>query len=304
MHQPSKLVAVAFMAAVLSACSMHGSTVPVVPQGPQNPAQGVAQQYSLNGAQNGPRIMLPRSAHVIVNPNLSGLLNYNGGPIEKYPKLYVVFWHFSTDPTGERKYLKAFLNGVGGSAWLQTTHQYYESVRGHITNPVGQLKGAWNDPSSIPSAPSDYQIQQEAARLATHFGFDQDASYVVATEHGHNTPGFGTQFCAYHGAFNSGSNVIAYTNLPYITDAGANCGENIVNPGPAGVNDGVSIVEGHEYAESETDPQPISGWYGPQGEIGDICAWIMLQNTVLSTGTFATQPLYSDTKKACVQHTP
>jgi serine protease len=280
---------------------MHGSTVPAVPTGSQNPgSQGMADRYTMNGVH----IMLPRSAGHVTNPDLTGLLHYNGGPIEKYPKVFVVYWGFTTDPTGEKKYLHAFLSGLGGSAWMQTTHQYYETVRGHITNPTGQLKGEWKDLSNIPNQPSDFQIQQEAAKAVTHYGFDPDASYVVATAHNHNTPGFGTQFCAYHGAFSSGGNAIAYTNLPYITDAGQNCGENIVNPGPSGVNDGVSIVEGHEYAESQTDPQPISGWYGPQGEIGDICAWMNLQNTQLPTGSFATQPLYSDRKAACVQHTP
>lgn len=68
---------------------------------------------------------------------------------------------------------------------------------------------------------------------------------------GHSTPGFGISFCAYHRAIAADPNV-TYTNLPYMTDAGTNCG-NSVN-GSNGKLDGVSIVEGHELAEVITDP--------------------------------------------------
>jgi hypothetical protein len=299
MYQPGKLVVVALMAAALSACSTQGSSIPAVqaPSGPQSQGSQMASRYVLNGVH----IMLPRGAY---GPDLSGQLNYNGGPIEKHPKVFVVYWGFKTDPTHEQPYLHRFLKGLGGSRWLATDKQYYETARGHILNPVGQLKGEWNDNSAVPSQPTDSDVINEAERLVTHVGFDQDASYVVATPHNHNTGGFGSQFCAYHGAFSDSHGVVAYTNLPYMTDAGGNCGENIVNPGPAGVNDGVSIVEGHELAETQTDPQPPSGWIGGGGEIGDLCAWQGLLNTTLTTGKFATQPLWSDTANACVQHTP
>jgi hypothetical protein len=46
---------------------------------------------------------------------------------------------------------------------------------------------------------------------------------------------------------------LLFTSLPYMTDAGSACGEDSVN-GPNGTLDGVSIVEGHEMAESITDP--------------------------------------------------
>src|SRR5581483_5726673 len=49
-------------------------------------------------------------------------------------------------------------------------------------------------------------------------------------------------------------------DIPYQTDAGANCGQNFVNSGSAGLLDGVSIVGGHEFAEAATDPNPGLGW--------------------------------------------
>ena len=50
---------------------------------------------------------------------------------------------------------------------------------------------------------------------------------------------------------------IAYTNLPYITDAGASCGANFNG---LGATAGVTIVSGHEMAETVTDQFPSSGW--------------------------------------------
>ncbi|HLX50593.1 MAG TPA: hypothetical protein VKS82_19880 [Streptosporangiaceae bacterium] len=119
---------------------------------------------------------------------------------------------------------------------------------------------------------------------------------MVATPTGHFTNGFGTRWCACHGAVAAAPN-ITYTNLPYMTDAGAACGEGSVNN--PGTLDGVSIVEGHELAEAITDPL-LNAWFDNQGfEIGDKCAWINLHNIATSRGNFAVQPLWSNRISGC-----
>jgi hypothetical protein len=307
MNQHLKIAAVGLFAFALTACSGVGGSLP----GPTQNAPSQSQSIS-----NGPGIDISH-AHIMrtrfsqnVIPNLPHL-TYRNGAIDRTPAIYVVYWGFNvsgSDPSGEQAYMTSFLNGVGGSKWIATDKQYYQIVGGvkqHIQNPIGQLKGTWVDPSSVPNSPTQAQVETEAAAAEAHFGYNKYASYVVATPHGHNTPGFGSQFCAFHWQKATGGGTVAYTDLPYMTDAGGNCGANILNPGPAGLLDGVSIVEGHELSETQTDPFPFSGWYdNANGEIGDICAWINIQNTVLSTGTFATQPLWSNKAGACVQHTP
>jgi serine protease len=310
MHHNLKLAAVGLAALSLAACSGNGASMPGLSQ----TGQSITHRDSggTGGSIDATKVHIMRTATMQrPAPNAPQTLRYGGGPVEHKPKIYVVYWGFNvsgSDPSGEQTYMTAFLNGVGHSAWLNTDHQYYEIVGGitkKIRNPIGQLKGTWVDPSSVPSQPSDAQIQAEAASAEGHFGYQKDGSYVVATPHNHNSPGFGTQYCAYHGAATSPGGVISYTNLPYMTDAGQNCGQNFVNPGPSGLLDGVSIVEGHELAESQTDPTPSNGWYNFQyGEIGDICAWQGLANTVLTTGTFAVQPLWSNAASACVLHSP
>ena len=172
-----------------------------------------------------------------------------------------------------------------------------------ISNPTSQLKGYWYDSNPVPQHPTDQEIANEAMRGVNHFGYDRNAEYIVATPHGHWTNGFaagGGGWCAYHGAIGYANSFVSYTNLPYIPDGGTSCGANAVNLGTAGLLDGVTIVGGHEYAESLTDPEPNNAWSDvEQYENGDKCAWIMTgpgatADVTLSTGTFAVQSLWSN----------
>lgn len=305
MNNPLRLAAIGIAAAALAACSGAGSSVPGIVHGPAPSNQSHVVLQSVPGLDL-TKVHVMKTVQgqksVGVIPNAAQTLTYFGGNVLTKPAVYVVYWGFGkrgSDGAGEQKYLTNFLTGVGGSTWESLLTQYYQNGPVYITNPSGQLKGTWVDSSSIPTHPTDAQIQAEAAKAVTHFGYSANASYVVATSHGHNTLGFGSSFCAYHG-FTSGS--ASYTNLPYIHDAGASCGENFVNGGTKGNLDGVSIVEGHEYAESITDPNPPTGWYNNSyGEIGDICAWMKppAGDIVLSTGSFAVQGLWSNQSSAC-----
>jgi hypothetical protein len=249
-----------------------------------------------------PHYMRTLRAGAAVRPNTG--LSYGGGYTQHPPHILLTFWGWGSDPSGEKPYLQRFLKGIGGSAWLGVVTQYYGPPGHFITNPHHQLIGLWNDTSAIPVSPSDSDIANEALKTAAHFNkINQNISYVIATPTGHNSPGFGSSFCAYHGKVADNNVLLAYTNLPYMTDAGQNCGEDFVNPAPAGNLDGVSIVEGHELAETQTDPNYFTGWNsGSLGEIGDACAWQNLGNTNLPTGMFAVQPLWSNAAGGCVRN--
>jgi hypothetical protein len=241
------------------------------------------------------RPIAPRPGHGQVPAASTGNLINHGGPVETAPRVFVVFWGWTSDTSGEQPYLTRFLSSVGGTTWLSTVNQYGAGSSGNL------LAGTWSDSASVPTRPTDSQIQAEAARAASHFGAGTslNVEIVVATPHGHSTRGFGTQFCAYHGTVSSDPNV-TYTDLPYMTDAGSSCGEDSVN-GSSGLLDGVSIVEGHELAETITDPL-LNAWFDSSGaEIGDKCAWINLGDISTSGGTFAVQPLWSNAAGGCVR---
>jgi len=102
-----------------------------------------------------------------------------------------------------------------------------------------------------------------------------------------------------HSSTSSSYGNIAYTNLPYITDAGGSCGANFNGLGP---NAGITIVGGHEMAETITDQFPSSGWLDSNGaENGDKCAWITSGQgasaivTFPNGSTFPVQSLWSNT---------
>lgn len=222
-------------------------------------------------------------------------LLYNGGTggigVETAPKIYLVFWGSqwnNNDPSGEAGILESFLGVVGGSSWLNSVTQYCQGVASGTEfcngagtpagNQAGMLVGYWYDSASAaPSKPRQSQLAAEAVRAAQYFGntaagSNNTTQYVIATATGNSASGFGRQYCAWHSYTSSSYGNIAYTNLPYITDAGASCGANFNGLGP---NAGITIVEGHEAAETITDQFPSSGWLDSGGaENGDKCAWI------------------------------
>ena len=234
-----------------------------------------------------------------------GNLNYGGGPIQAAPKMYVVYWgsawNGSGDPDGMKAQLNNFLGHVGGTSWNNTVTQYYQTnPSANAGNPANNFGGSYVDTSSSPpKSPSQSQMAAEAVKAAAHFGdYSVGAQYVVAMPHGISPSGFKRSYCAYHSSTTANGSTISWTNLPYLPDAGSGCGANSVS----GVLDGVSIVEGHEMAEAETDPHPSSGWTDSSGaEIGDKCAWVNLQETSLNGVNFPTQPLWSNKTSSCVQ---
>jgi hypothetical protein len=238
----------------------------------------------------------------------------------------------SGDPSGVAPYLQEFFKGLGtdGETWSGTATQYCDGVAvgaqscpasntEHVAYPTGgALSGVWVDESTAsPAAATGHQLGVEAVNAAAHFGnttqaLNRDAQYVIISPHGTDPDNYETQgFCAWHdyngdstlsgGPVTSPYGDIAFTNLPYIPDAGASCGENFVNSGSAGLLDGVSIVEGHEYTETITDQNPAGGWTDSSGEeIGDKCAWITpgtsggAADLTLATGSYAVQSMWAN----------
>jgi Putative Ig domain len=237
---------------------------------------------------------------------------------------------YSGDTKGMAPDLEAFFSGLGTNSetWSGVATQYCQGVAvgtfscpanvPHVGYPSGgAFAGAWEDTSSAaPHQATAAQLATEAENAAGHFGNTTQASnanneYFIVSPTGTQPDGFNTpsgNFCAWHdytgdssiGTVNQPNGMLAFTNMPYVTDAGASCGENFVNAGSAGTLDGVTIVGGHEYTETITDQFPAGGWTDSSGsEIGDKCAWISsgqgaAQNVTLATGSFAIQSMWAN----------
>jgi hypothetical protein len=240
----------------------------------------------------------------------------------------------SGDPVGMAPRLQQLMKGIGaaGELWSGVATQYCEGVpKGtqtcpdsapHVAYPTGgALAGVWLDNgSAAPASATERQLGVEAITAASHFGntspgLNRNAQYVVVSPHGTTPDGFNTPkggFCAWHdwngdptlvgGPIPSTVGDIAFTNLPYVTDAGGSCGAGFVNT--PGQLDGVTIVEGHEYIETITDQNPAGGWTDASGEENaDKCAWLKTgpgasANVLFTTGSFAMQSSWANDASA------
>jgi serine protease len=249
---------------------------------------------------------------------------------------------FSGDPkTGAPVVQKLFKGlGTGGESWSGVMTQYCDGSlvpkgatscpagAAHVQYPTnGALAGVWYDPSvASPTNATAKQLGDEAVRAAAHFGnttaaSNRDAQYVVLSPTGTHPDGFNTasgNFCAWHD-YNGDPYVgstspygdIAFTNMPYVMDMGTSCGQNFVNAGSTGTDDGYSMVEGHEYAETITDQNPAGGWTNTTSrtysgeENADECAWISpgsaggAGNVSTTAGSFAMQATWSNDTNRC-----
>lgn len=245
---------------------------------------------------------------------------------------------FSSDTSGAAPYLQKLFKGIGtgNELWSGTMTQYCDgsgvsvgattcpSGSSHVGYPTGgALAGVWYDNSaSEPQTASGHQLAVEAINAAGHFGnttasSNRFAQYVVLSATGTNPDNWLTGgFCAWHdyngdttlsgGAASSSFGDIAFTNMPYVLDQQASCGENFVNGGSAGTLDGFSIVNGHEYSETVTDQNPAGGWTSATtgGENADECAWISSgqgasANVTMGNGTYAMQSSWSNDTNEC-----
>ena len=242
-----------------------------------------------------------------VKPSASPQLTYHGGiggvGVERAPAVYLVYWGsqwgtdavdsngthtFGNDPAGVAPYQQQFFAGLGtGESWSASTTQFCQGVAsGSVTcttsssavfagQPAKALAGVLADNAvAAPSHPTQTQLGQEAVRAAQLLGPVDltNVQFVINTARGNSSAGFGSQYCAWHSSVFGPNGNVAYTNFPYMPDAGASCGAGFVNAGSQ--LDGVSIVGGHEYAETITDQFPNGGWLDSAGaENGDKCAW-------------------------------
>jgi hypothetical protein len=290
------------------------------------PAAVLAAAALLTASPAGAQASTPHALHPhgVTPAATGGNLAYGGGNVATSPTVYIVYWGsqwgsgstITNDPNGLAPLQLSFFQHAYGSgdSWSTSQTQYCQGVAtgttqcngagtavGHPSaNPVG---GTWLDSGvKAPNRPGSSAIAAEAVRAASHFGVSGDnVQIIVDVPHGVSPQGFKTSYCAWHDhttASNGGD--LPYTNMPYVPDAGSSCGAGFVSGGVDSASEGVTIVGGHEYAETLTDPAPSSGWVDSAGsETGDKCAWISSgqgASTVVNMNgsSYAVQSLWSN----------
>lgn len=257
-------------------------------------------------------VVPPRTAHPAKAAQAQTDLQYNGGPVQHSPHVYLLLWGPNWSGSSPAfDYMDSLYSGLGVTPqddWSTTTSQYGDGS-GQPQFGSSVFEGAWQDSSTPPDPVTGSDLSSEATGFINAVSVPDlaDAQIVIMSQSGTCfSDGFagscgstssGGGYCAWHSSTGS----VSFTNLPYQLDAGGACGENWINSGSAGTYDGFSTVGGHEYAESVTDPQ-LNAWFDANGaEIGDKCAWTSPAGDVaLSTGSFAMQSLWSNAAGGCV----
>ncbi|HEV3152792.1 MAG TPA: hypothetical protein VGZ02_03200 [Candidatus Baltobacteraceae bacterium] len=212
---------------------------------------------------------------------------FNGYVQSNFANVFIDFWGWGTNTNSAyAANLINFVKSIGLSPWLQTVTQYSNAGNG-----PGMFIGSWYDNTSSPPDPLGLgPLQNEAQTAQLHFGFPENAEYIIVLPPGRDDYRFVSgNACAWHADYNSGTGHIEFISLDFNAD----------NPvcSPDGLLGTETIIAGHEIAETETDAQ-FNGWNdGTAGdnEIGDKCAWYRVANETFPNGqSFDVQSLWSN----------
>ena len=235
------------------------------------------------------------------------LITYHGGAVMNTPTVYLIWygnWNQTngTDTAAGQIIVRDFVFGLNNSG-------YYQINTSFATNngsPTGSVAtGAeTSDAYSQGSKLSDSKVQLVVSSAISSGRLPKDTSglyFVLTSSDVAEISGFCTKYCGWHTAATIGGSNIKYSFVGNSARCLTSCAAQQVGPnGNPGV-DGMISVLAHELEETNTDPNPRSGWADSNGaENGDKCAWTFGQNvSVLPTGAYfnMTLPTSSNTSR-------
>jgi len=232
-------------------------------------------------------------------------LTYHGGPVITSAKVVFIFWgpSFVDASSPDHLYaqtLQAFRDQFGTTLEYNVITQYSGIQQANL----GSGTPDRFDTSTPPTNVTDAIVQGEvSAYLASHAFNDSTIYEVVIPSASYSSDGGATScggpnltYCAYHGYFNSGSNVVKYSIEPYPSCSGCQL------PGWSDVQNQEHFVC-HETREAVTDGQ-VNAWYDSSSgyEADDKCAWS--PTPFIGTGGYAYQYEWSNATSSCVPTLP
>ncbi len=242
-----------------------------------------------------------------VNPRVTTTnLTYHGGPVITSAKVVFIFWgpSFANASSPDHLYaqtLQSFRNQYGTTPEYNVITQY----SGIQLASLGAGTPDLFDTSTPPTDVTDAIVQAEVDAYLANHAFDNSTIYEVVTpSSSYSSDGSGATscggpnlaYCAYHGSFSSGSNVIKYSIEPY-----PSCGGCQV-PGWSDVQNQEHFVT-HETREAVTDELGNAWWDDSTGEeADDKCAWD--PTPFIGTGGYAYQYEWSNAVSSCIQSLP
>ena len=291
----SRILQAAMIALTAWGCGPTESTTDKTPLGASEASFGARAHIMPFGA-----VEKPGSA--TATPSVK----YYGGPVISNVNVYAVYWNSSVNYQSQ---IPGFFSTITAGSYFQWLTEYdtptqsigYGTFAGSIVD-TGAPTGKTID---------DTAIQAEVARLINAGTLPNNASGnnlfmfyfppgVTVTMQGSKSC---EQFCAYHSAFQQGSQDVFYGVIP---NQGGSCAGGCGNG--ATQFDNTTSVSSHELVESVTDgavglatsyASPLAWYDKTNGEIADICN--AQQDTVEG---YTVQLIWSTKQGACVDSLP
>ncbi|MGO9249357.1 MAG: hypothetical protein ACLP7W_12355, partial [Solirubrobacteraceae bacterium] len=152
-----------------------------------------------------------------------GPVEWQGGPVQLTPKIYVIFWGSNVEEPGvgkeDHEMLEKLFNGYSGSAYEGIWTQYFDAS-GNISSTVTPT--FYVDKSvKAPEKVNRLKLEEEVTRAveANKWTPEVTAQFIVTTAPG--TTWESTSGCAYHGKTTTSEHVkggIVFDNVPYQGD--------------------------------------------------------------------------------------
>jgi hypothetical protein len=239
----------------------------------------------------------------------SNLVYHSGGSVILSAKVVFIFWgpNFQNPNSPDFQYaqtLIAFRNQFGTTGEFNVITQYYQNLgsgQQFIAQAnLGSGTADLFDTSTPPTNVTDAIVQGEVNHYLASNAFNASTVYeVVIPSTSYSSDGGSTScggpalaYCAYHGFFNSGSNVVKYSIEPYPSCSGCQVS------GWTAVQNQEHFVC-HETREAVTDQQ-LNAWFDRRGnEADDKCAWNPAP--FIGTGGYSYQYEWSNANSACVK---
>jgi hypothetical protein len=225
-----------------------------------------------------------------------GRLTYEGGPIQRDPVVYLIFWgpRWFTDRTGIVPAEVDLFRQLHGTAYQRVLGEY------GIRNDV-RLAGVARDgrvPFRHPLSLGDVAREVIAVAHRRHWRNGPNVQWVLLPQAGTNLRSF-TDGCGEHGYVASHQVLLIppYQNPGYsdcVYDYSADNGNR-----PEDLVAATTSITSHEYAEATTDPNGLTGWndWIAGAEVADLCAWYSgIPAGMAENVTY----LWSDRARGCV----
>jgi hypothetical protein len=240
------------------------------------------------------------------------LAYHRGGPVIPVAKVVCIFWgpSFSDPASPDFAYaqtIQNFRNQFGTTPEFNVITQYYQNLGSGNQNIQLSNLGAGTpdgfDTSTPPTNVTDADVQAEVLGYLSSHAFDASTIYeVFIPSSSYSSSGSSTScggpslaYCAYHGYFTSGFNIVKYSIEPYPSCGGCSLS------GWSDVQNQEHFVC-HETREAVTDQQ-LNAWFDHRGnEADDKCAWS--PTPFFGTGGYGYQYEWSNAAGGCVKTSP